>query len=231
MARMDHNPDNRHSFGIEDHAWNELGDIADDEGHRSISHLLRELVYRCIREHRDIDTDGEGHVPSDGEQRAVYLAALDASNKRLRLREHHLSKMANDLNTLSTTGVEVVLRELRAEGYISLMGLPADHSSDLPSTWRVKPRAVDPDDWTYNESQRDSRRDITPLLRHGMDTDDFPGQCLSHHPNSDGTECLKCGQQLDSAEYNTPRCECGSPLDDDESRCPACRMAGIEVEA
>ncbi|WP_435348988.1 ribbon-helix-helix protein, CopG family [Haloarchaeobius sp. HRN-SO-5] len=223
MARMDHNPSSRVSFGLPDDDRDDLDEIADDRG-ESRSELLRTLVDEFLQDHRDDNTDEpEGFVPRRSEPRTIYLEALDASDENLRLHERHLSLMAQSLNTFNTDGIRSVLQDLRRRGFVSLMGHPPDcDMKSLPSVYRVKPRPVDPEDWTYNESRRRERRDIADLLGRPDDG----GECIGHHPNADETDCLKCGARLDT----TPdRCACGVPLDDGEDRCPNCRTVADET--
>ncbi|WP_435332831.1 hypothetical protein [Haloarchaeobius sp. TZWWS8] len=213
---MDHNPDSRHSFGIEDEAWAELGEVVAAEDHESKSHLLRELVYDKLREFRDDEDHDDGlHVPSRSEERAVYLAALEASNEHLRFHERHSSRVAQNLNTLNKSGVEAVLQDLRRSGYVSLMG----HTPDCVSkkVYRIKPRMVHPDDWTHDERDHGKDRDISHLLTHSGES-----RCIGHHPNPDGTECLKCGADLVD-EHDPDRCTCRAILTDVEEECPNCR--------
>lgn len=75
---MDHNPETRHSFGIEDDAWNEFTEIVEDEGYKSNSHALRELVYQMIEEHSEYDRD-HYQLPDDDRLREAYMDLLGIS--------------------------------------------------------------------------------------------------------------------------------------------------------
>ncbi|MFD1645587.1 hypothetical protein [Haloarchaeobius litoreus] len=82
----------------------------------------------------------------------------------------------------------------------------------------------DPSDRNSNLRSRESS--IRTLTRSSG-----TGRCLGHHPNSEGTRCLKCDADLDPDEYGENRCDCGVTLDKGEERCPGCRFVDGEVTA
>ncbi|WP_205596837.1 ribbon-helix-helix domain-containing protein [Halostella salina] len=214
MARMDHNPDSRVSFGLDDEFVEALDEIVDDEGHESRSHLLRELAYGRIREWRDEPVDDETHLPNDDQHREVYLAAFRHSNERLRVHEaRHFGLIAED-SGVRKNNIAAAFGPLRDRGFIAKMGHPPD-SINPPDVYRVKPPAVDPDDWTHREGNDET--DVSDLLESAG-----KGACLSHHWH-DG-ECLNCGADRDAVESPVGECDsCGATLYREEgNRCGSC---------
>ena len=80
MARMDHNPSQRISFGCPEDDIELLDEIADDED-TSRSALLRELVAERVAERRD--TDDDLFMPEGEELRNAYQTLLGVADERI----------------------------------------------------------------------------------------------------------------------------------------------------
>ncbi|WP_435318465.1 ribbon-helix-helix domain-containing protein [Haloarchaeobius sp. TZWSO28] len=218
---MDHNPSSRVSFGCPDSDIEELDVIAEDRD-ESRSELLRTLVAEFVDEHRDTDdeADEDDHLPTSTEHRRVYLQALESSTKKLRLHERHFGTVAQQLQSVNKEGVRAVLQDLRRKGYVSMMGHPPDcDTRNLSTVYRVKPRVVDPDEWTYSEQKRNERRDISDLL-----SSDSP---------TEKRVCDRCGsivyRDSDCECGGRDTCECGVVLNVGEDQCPNCRAVSGDV--
>jgi len=214
MTRMDHNPDSRVSFGLDEELVEGLDDIVDAEDHASRSHLLRELVYERLREWRDEPTDNETHLPSNDQHREVYLAAVQHSNEKLRVHESRHFGLIAENTGVRKNNIADVFGPLRDRGFIAEMGHAPD-AINPPDVYRVKPPAVDPDDWVYREDKEGT--DMSSLLVHTGST-----TCLGHHW-LDG-ECLKCDVEREAVESSVGTCDsCGASLyREEEDRCGSC---------
>jgi len=80
MARMDHNPSQRISFGCPEDDLELLDEIAEDED-KSRSALLRELVAERVAERRD--TDDDLFMPDGEELRTAYQTLLGVADERI----------------------------------------------------------------------------------------------------------------------------------------------------
>jgi Arc/MetJ-type ribon-helix-helix transcriptional regulator len=222
---MDHNPDERLSFGIEDHVKETMAEIVDAENYQSRSHFIRSLIYDAVDEFEGTDEPSDDeHVPNDEKRRAIYRAALAESDKRLRVKEHHISEMAQ-ATQFDSDSIEAILNLLRREGFVSMVGVPAD-AVDPDPVFRAKPAPVDPDDWTHREEPRDSEVADEHLTHDGA-------ECIGHHFTSDGDACLKCGTPRDDVQERDTCERCGSEAFVEEIEnglCPRCRPEPVAVD-
>jgi len=81
MARMDHNPKQRISFGCPEDDVKILDEIADAED-ASRSEILRDLVAERVDEYRD-DSADDIYTPDDPMLEEAYRTLLDAADERI----------------------------------------------------------------------------------------------------------------------------------------------------
>ena len=141
MARMDHNPSQRISFGCPEDGLELLDDIADDED-KSRSALLRELVAERVAERRD--TDDDLFMPEGEELRNAYQTLLDVADERiqgagLRLTIEEAENALYDNRTPKDAVMNKYIRPLKPD-FVQI-------DSDMSNVWVTvrPPTPINPD--------------------------------------------------------------------------------------
>lgn len=122
MARMDHNPSSRVSFGCPDDVIDEFDDICNDEG-VSRSERLRALVKQDVARHSDDDRDGMT-LPADDRLADAYLTLLDAAepvnDAGLRVpREEAMNRLYTN-DTPKNAVMDSLIRPLKKQGFVKV---------------------------------------------------------------------------------------------------------------
>jgi len=122
MARMDHNPTSRVSFGCPDDVIDEFDAICDDEG-VSRSERLRALVKQDVARHSDDEQDGMT-LPETDRLTDAYLTLLDAAeplhDAGLRVsRETAMNRLYSN-DTPKSAVMDELIRPLKKQGFVNV---------------------------------------------------------------------------------------------------------------
>ncbi|WP_435358434.1 hypothetical protein [Haloarchaeobius sp. DFWS5] len=206
MSKHIHGGENGRKKQVKFRADEGLIDALDD----SLDVSRAEFFRQAIVDHLDDDaTDADADLPDDDRLRDGYqrLRQVTGPNGRIDT-DAALSTVAEATGVKKGAVKRTIIKPLDQRGY-------------LTPRWGVI-TVHDPDERDTTDDDGDDRADS---LGHTS-----PGKCIGHHPNADGTRCLKCDEPLGS-EFEPDRCTCGTPLEDGERQCPNCRVVADEVEA